>query len=247
MPPATLHGITVITTKLYFVIFAAFTEWVSLTGHSMQSKTVYKRVRLYICHYTALTVSFALCSTVTEILPVLYAHGQFFPTPLLFWLKLEGVPFGIDPSHPWCCGLQKEETLVQSFVILLSKNSNYVTTVRTDRRTDIQLATATPRSSEHRAVIKRKICLRTTGTYGKMAYVRMLNSRHASDNDLRTSPAMYSSAVYRNLSHRHWVIETLSWRLQAYSVVVVCAEYLREDDVRDDSRQETCEWYWPQN
>jgi len=37
-------------------------------------------------------VTFALSSTVSEILPVLYAHTQFFRTPLLFRLKLGGAP-----------------------------------------------------------------------------------------------------------------------------------------------------------
>jgi len=53
MPPATLHGVQV-TTKLYFVIFAAFKEsgwpWISLRG--LQGHTFWQqskaRVWLYI-------------------------------------------------------------------------------------------------------------------------------------------------------------------------------------------------------
>ena len=42
-------------------------------------------------------ITFALSSTVTDILPVLYTHSQFFYTPLLFRLKFGCVPFGVDP------------------------------------------------------------------------------------------------------------------------------------------------------
>ena len=35
-------------------------------------------------------------------------------------------------------------------------------------------------------------------TYVKTAYVRMVVNKQASDIDLRTSPAMYSSALYGN-------------------------------------------------
>jgi len=84
-PPATLHGVGVIT-KLYLVIFAAFKE--SMTLNLVQRsfkvihfvgnrKLVYDFIRLLI-------VTFALSSTVPEILPVLYAQSQFFDTPLLF-------------------------------------------------------------------------------------------------------------------------------------------------------------------
>jgi len=75
--------------KTYFSIFLRNLKyrwpWISLRGHS----------RLYIllavesqCTtlYRPLTVTFALSSTVYEILPVLYAQSQFFPTPL-FRLK----------------------------------------------------------------------------------------------------------------------------------------------------------------
>jgi len=35
-------------------------------------------------------------------------------------------------------------------------------------------------------------------TYEKIAYVRMVVNKHASDIDLRTIPAMYNSALYGN-------------------------------------------------
>ena len=37
-------------------------------------------------------VTFFLSSTVSEILPVLYTHTQFFHTPLLFRLKFGNAP-----------------------------------------------------------------------------------------------------------------------------------------------------------
>ena len=39
-------------------------------------------------------------------------------------------------------------------------------------------------------------------TYEKTAYVRIVASRQASDIDLRTSPAMYSSELYGKPCHR---------------------------------------------
>ena len=95
MPPATLPGVGVIT-KLYFVIFVAVTESMTLNLAKMYSRSYILAAIESQCTtlYRPLIVglTFALSSTVSETLPVLYARSPFSPTPLLFRLK-----FGVFP------------------------------------------------------------------------------------------------------------------------------------------------------
>jgi len=83
-------------TKLYFVIFAAVKESVTLNLAQRSFKVIdfgrnRKSVYDFVTLYRPLTVTFALSSTVSEILPVLYVRSQFSActrTPLLFRLNL---------------------------------------------------------------------------------------------------------------------------------------------------------------
>jgi len=77
MHPATLHGVAVIT-KLYFVIFAAFKESMTLNLAQRSFKVIHFGGNRSPCtiSYRPLTVTFALSSTVLEILLVLYAQSQ---------------------------------------------------------------------------------------------------------------------------------------------------------------------------
>jgi len=67
----TLHVVGVIN-KLYFAIFAAFKEIMTLNLAQRSFKVIHF-VRLL---YRPLIVTFALSSTVSEILPVLYSSNQ---------------------------------------------------------------------------------------------------------------------------------------------------------------------------
>jgi len=77
----TLHGVRVIT-KLYFAIFAAFKEPMTLN----------------LAHRSSEVVDFDFKCQKSTI----------FPTPLLFRLKFGGVPLGADQS---CWGLQRAKWL----------------------------------------------------------------------------------------------------------------------------------------
>jgi len=75
----TLHGVGVITV-LYFAIFAAFKDSMTLNLTHKSFKVIdigsnRKPVYDFIV-YRPLIVAFALSSTVSEILPVLYAQSQ---------------------------------------------------------------------------------------------------------------------------------------------------------------------------
>jgi len=69
--------------------------WISLTGHS-RSYMLASIESQCTTLYRPLTVTFALSLTVSQILPFLYAHNQFFYNPLLFRLKFGDVPFGLQ-------------------------------------------------------------------------------------------------------------------------------------------------------
>jgi len=87
MHPAILHGQFghEVVTELYFVIFAAFKESVTLDLAQRSFKVIHCGGNRSLC--TALIVTAALSSTISEISPVLYAQSQFFHAPLLFRLQ----------------------------------------------------------------------------------------------------------------------------------------------------------------
>jgi len=75
-----IHGVGVIT-KLYFVIFAAFKESMalSLTHRSFKVVHLAPIESTYATLYRPLIVTFALCSTVSVILPVFLRPKPIFP------------------------------------------------------------------------------------------------------------------------------------------------------------------------
>jgi len=78
MHPATIYGVGVIT-QMYFVIFAAFKESRTLNLAQRSFMVIHfggNRKPAYDFIYRPLIVTFALSSTVSEILPVLYAQSQ---------------------------------------------------------------------------------------------------------------------------------------------------------------------------
>jgi len=68
MPPTTLHGVEIITT-LYFVIFTAFKESMTLN----LAHTFWPQWKARVAYYfiRAVLVTLALSSTISEILTVL--------------------------------------------------------------------------------------------------------------------------------------------------------------------------------
>ena len=72
----TLHGVRVMT-KLYFAIFAAFEVSMTLNLAQRSFKVIhYDGNRKPVYDYRPLIVTFALSSTVSEILPVLYSPSK---------------------------------------------------------------------------------------------------------------------------------------------------------------------------
>jgi len=74
----TLHGVGVII-KMYFAIFAAFKESMTLNLAQRSLKVTHfggNRKPVYMTLYRPLIVTFALSSTASEILPVLYSPSQ---------------------------------------------------------------------------------------------------------------------------------------------------------------------------
>ena len=70
MHPATLHGVVGVISKLYFAIFAAFKE--SMTLNLAQRSIESQCTTLY----RPLIVAFALSSNVSAILPALYTRAN---------------------------------------------------------------------------------------------------------------------------------------------------------------------------
>jgi len=129
MHPVTLHGVGVIT-KLYFSIFAAFKESVTLNLAQRSFKVIdlgtnhgTNRKRVYIFLLVVNSNLDQLSCTVSEI-RFKCRKSTIFPTPFIFRQKFGGVPFGVDPR---CCGLPIEERLgysAPSALKLFSINSN---------------------------------------------------------------------------------------------------------------------------
>jgi len=140
MPPATLHGVGVIT-KLYFAILAAFKESMSLNLAQLSLKVIdfgNNRKRVYIF---LLMVNSNLDSILHRFRDTAACRkSTFLPTPLLFRLKFGGLPFGIDP----CWGLQRAKRLGLSAVKLFSQNSNLYDHDSSTSQTDGQLSLAIP-------------------------------------------------------------------------------------------------------
>ena len=76
--------------------------------------------------------------TVSDIRRLKCRKSTIFPTPLEFWLKFGGDPFGVDP---WCWGQPRFESQVHKIVIreIFWKNSNAcdhnLPTLQTDGQT----------------------------------------------------------------------------------------------------------------
>jgi len=112
MHPATLRGIGVIT-KLYFVIFAAFKESMTLTLAQRSFKVIEFGTNQKCVYIFPLVVN----SNLDHILHRFRYTAAFkcrkskiFLTPLLFCLKFAGAPSGVDS---WCWGLHREERYVR--------------------------------------------------------------------------------------------------------------------------------------
>jgi len=97
--------------------------------------------------------------TVSDIRRLKCRKSTIFPTPLLFWLKFGGDPFGVDP---WCWGQPRLESQVHKIVI----RENYfgripthvITIYQRYRRTDRQLIMAIPSYATLRAVKCKNHC-----------------------------------------------------------------------------------------
>ena len=95
--------------KLYFAIFAAFEETVTLnlSQKSFKSSILVPIESAYITGQYSIATQTLSC-TVSEIRRLKCRKSTFSPTSLLFRLKFGGVPFGVDPS---CWGLLRAKRL----------------------------------------------------------------------------------------------------------------------------------------
>jgi len=96
MHPANLHSVGVIS-KLYFAIFAAFKELMTLNLAQRSFKVIDFGITRVYTFLLVVNSNYSLSCTVSEIPRLKWRKLTIFPNPLLLRLKFGGVPFGIDP------------------------------------------------------------------------------------------------------------------------------------------------------